>query len=104
MNGKKLTAAESLLRRARYWRRRRAQARTPGAQAAVAWDQVRGEIRALPADEQDTAWLLVTDALDRVGCQLDTHIDTPGAGPTRTDARAGARGAERNTTRKGRTR
>lgn len=97
MNGDKLSLAESLARRAEYWRRRRAAAATAAGQAAIAWDQVRGEIQELPAAEQDAAWSLLIDALDRVGCQFDTRVDTPSAIPARTDARAGARGTEPNT-------
>lgn len=104
MNGTKLTLRERLLRRSQYWRRLRSAASTAQAEAVVAWDQVRGEICDLPAAEQDAAWAKVCDALDRVGCQFDTYVDTPSADPTRTDARGRARGAERNTSRKERAR
>lgn len=97
MNGDKLPLAERMLRRARYWRQRRAEAGTAPGRAAVAWDQVRGEIRELPPEEQAAAWASLTEALDRVGCQLDTRVDTPRANPTRTGARTRARGAEPNT-------
>jgi hypothetical protein len=101
VNGRKLRLEDRLLRRARYWRNRRANADTAAEEARLSWEQIRGDIADLPPEEQDPAWRSVSQALDRVGCQFDTRVDTPSAGPTRTDAsRARTRGGERNTSRK----
>jgi len=101
VNGRRLRLEDRLLRRSRYWRSRRACAESAAEEARLSWEQIRGDIADLPAGERDAAWRAVSEALDRVGCQFDTRIDTPSAGPTRTDAtRARTRGAEPNTSRK----
>ena len=104
MNGRKLTAAQRLERRAAWWRRERAKATDNVGRAATAWRQLRGEAARWPAEKQEATWRRVEEFLDAIREQGVVNL-TPEIGTVRrpyADRRSHvhARGTQPNTSRK----